>query len=94
MYDINIAKINEGELIKVTSTDKGFYADIEAWCRTTGNTLVSLEKDKQIISATIKKGSKLPAKTENKNAQTIVVFSGELDNAMAAFIIANGPKAS
>ena len=90
----NIAKINEGEMIKVTSTDKGFYADIEAWCRTTGNTLVSLEKDKQIISATIKKGSKLPAKTENKNAQTIVVFSGDLDKAMAAFIIANGAKAS
>ena len=90
----NIAKIKDGEMVKVTSTDKGFYADIEAWCRTTGNTLVSLEKDKQIISAIIKKGSKTIAKTESKNAQTIVVFSGDLDKAMAAFIIANGARAS
>ncbi len=90
----NIAKIKEGEMVKVTSTDKGFYADIEAWCRTTGNTLVNLEKDKQIISATIKKGGKSLAKTDNKNAQTIVVFSGDLDKAMAAFIIANGARAA
>ena len=92
----NIAKIKEGEMLKVTSTDKGFYADIEAWCRTTGNTLVRLEKDKQIISAIIKKGVKnqSPATTGSKNAQTIVVFSGDLDKAMAAFIIANGAKAA
>ena len=90
----SITKIKDGELIKVTSTDKGFYADIEAWCRTTGNTLVNLEKDKQIISATIKKGGKSLAKTDNKNAQTIVVFSGDLDKAMAAFIIANGARAA
>ena len=90
----NIAKIQDGEMVKVTSTDKGFYADIEAWCRTTGNTLISLEKDKQIISAIIKKGGKSVAKTDNKNAQTIVVFSGDLDKAMAAFIIANGARAA
>ncbi len=90
----NIAKIKDGEMLKVTSTDKGFYADIEAWCRTTGNSLVNLEKDKQIISATIKKGGKSLAKTDNKNAQTIVVFSGDLDKAMAAFIIANGARAA
>ncbi|MBR4328818.1 MAG: DsrE/DsrF/DrsH-like family protein, partial [Candidatus Riflebacteria bacterium] len=91
----NIAKIKDGEMLKVTSTDKGFYADIEAWCRTTGNSLVNLEKDKQIISATIKKGNKSAAsKTDNKNAQTIVVFSGDLDKAMAAFIIANGARAA
>ena len=91
----NIAKIKDGEMLKVTSTDKGFYADIEAWCRTTGNTLLSLEKDKQIISATIRKGGKSAmVPTDNKNAQTIVVFSGDLDKAMAAFIIANGARAA
>ncbi len=90
----NIAKIKDGELLKVTSTDKGFYADIEAWCHTTGNTLVIIEKDKQIISATIKKGSESSVKAANKNAQTIVVFSGDLDKAMAAFIIANGARAA
>ncbi|MBP5469954.1 MAG: DsrE/DsrF/DrsH-like family protein [Candidatus Riflebacteria bacterium] len=90
----NISKIKDGEKVKVTSTDKGFFADIEAWCRTTGNTLVSLDKDKQIISAIIKKGGKSVANTDNKKAQTIVVFSGDLDKAMAAFIIANGARAA
>ncbi len=90
----NIAKIKDGEKLKVTSTDKGFYADIEAWCRTTGNSLISLDKDKQAISAIIKKGGKSLTNTQDKNAQTIVVFSGDLDKAMAAFIIANGARAA
>ena len=90
----NISKLKDGEVLEVTSTDKGFYADIEAWCRTTGNKLLSLEKDNQKIIAAIMKGNKEPVKSESKNAQTIVVFSGDLDKAMAAFIIANGAKAS
>lgn len=90
----SIAKIKDGEMLKVTSTDKGFYADIEAWCRTTGNSLVKIEKDNNVISATIKKGVNSVTSKSDKNAQTIVVFSGDLDKAMAAFIIANGARAS
>ncbi len=91
----NISNINEGEIIEISSTDKGFYSDIEAWCYSTNNTLLHLENlDKKII-ATIQKGEKQTKLTEkNTNRQTIVVFSNDLDKALAAFIIANGAKAS
>ncbi len=90
----NISEINNGEILEITSTDKGFYSDVEAWCDSTNNTLLNLEnKDKKII-ATIQKGKAVINQNNKKNAQTIVVFSNDLDKALAAFIIANGAKAS
>lgn len=94
----NISNIQEGDVLEISSTDKGFYADVEAWCNSTNNTLLNLDnKDKKIV-ATIQKGQAI-AQNHNKqlptkNAQTIVVFSNDLDKALAAFIIANGAKAS
>lgn len=94
----NISNIQEGDVLEISSTDKGFYADVEAWCNSTNNTLLNLDnKDKKIV-ATIQKGQPI-AQNHNKqlptkNAQTIVVFSNDLDKALAAFIIANGAKAS
>lgn len=94
----NISNIQEGDVLEISSTDKGFYADVEAWCNSTNNTLLNLDnKDKKIV-ATIQKGQAI-AQNQNKhvpakNAQTIVVFSNDLDKALAAFIIANGAKAS
>lgn len=94
----NISNIQEGELLEISSTDKGFYADVEAWCNSTNNTLLNLDnKDKKIV-ATIQKGQAFAQNQNNqiqaKKAQTIVVFSNDLDKALAAFIIANGAKAS
>lgn len=92
----NISNINDGEVLEITSTDKGFYSDVEAWCESTGNTLINLNSvDKKII-ATIQKGQAVIINTTDnfKNAQTIVVFSSDLDKALASFIIANGAKAS
>lgn len=94
----NISNIQEGEVLEISSTDKGFYADVEAWCNSTNNTLLNLDnKDKKIV-ATIQKGQAIPQNHNNqiqtKKAQTIVVFSNDLDKALAAFIIANGAKAS
>ncbi len=92
----NVSNLNEGEVLEITSTDKGFYSDVEAWCSSTGNQLLNLDTiDKKII-ATIQKGN-LQNKNriiETKNGQTIVVFSNDLDKALASFIIANGAKAS
>ena len=38
-----IAELNEGSIIEVTSTDRGFKSDIGAWCKTTGNSLLDLK---------------------------------------------------
>ncbi len=43
-----IKEIDLGQTIEAFATDPGVMADIPAWCRTTGNELVTLEKqDKQ-----------------------------------------------
>ena len=90
----NIKEIKDGDILEISSTDKGFYSDVEAWCNTTNNTLLNLEKADKRILATIQKGRVISNQSEEKNKQTIIVFSNDLDKAMAAFIIANGAKAS
>ena len=95
----NISGMQNGEVLEISSTDKGFYADVEAWCNSTNNTLLSLNTVDKKIVATIQKGQDKVLENKvivdnNKKAQTIVVFSNDLDKALAAFIIANGAKAS
>lgn len=90
----------DGEVLKVKVSDDGFCRDIEAWTKKTNNRLMSLDKNKGIIEATIMKCSdQILSGTEisntcttvpSKNGQTMVVFSGDLDKAIASFIIANG----
>ncbi|MEY8000507.1 CoA-disulfide reductase [Clostridium sp. Mt-5] len=87
--------LTEGQILKVTASDPGFYEDIKAWCQRTSNKLVDLNRDKSTITAFIKKSS---TKVENyiqnassiRDNKTLVVFSGDLDKAIASFIIANG----
>jgi NADPH-dependent 2,4-dienoyl-CoA reductase/sulfur reductase-like enzyme/peroxiredoxin family protein/rhodanese-related sulfurtransferase/TusA-related sulfurtransferase len=98
-------KMNEmpvGAIIEVCATDPGFSADIDSWCLRTGNTLIEKGHDGRGFTATIKKGDgevtqtavQQKAKAEaNENDKTIVVFSGDLDRALAALIIANGAAA-
>ena len=90
----NIENIDNGDILEISSTDKGFYSDVEAWCDSTNNTLLDLKNVDRKVIATIQKGQTQTQKTEKNNAQTIVVFSNDLDKALAAFIIANGAKAS
>lgn len=95
--------MEEGEVLNVTASDPGFFKDIEAWAKKTKNTLVSVNKDKGIIKASLIKGinksemenslEKTNSQVNDKNGQTIVVFSGDLDKAIASFIIANGAAA-
>ena len=43
-----IQEVSVGQTIEAFATDPGVMADIPAWCRSTGNELVLLEKaDKQ-----------------------------------------------
>ena len=93
-----IDKLQENEELKVKVSDPGFYNDIQAWSKITKNTLLSLDKKDGLTYATLQKGktSKVIEKNhenviiEDKSNMTMVVFSGDLDKAIAAFIIANG----
>src|SRR5574344_1379570 len=40
-----IKDIKDDEILEVSSTDLGFKSDIQAWCKSTGNTLLNLEKN-------------------------------------------------
>ena len=87
--------LNEGDTVEISTTDSGFKSDIQAWCESSGNTLVSLGSENKIIKAVIQKGQLCPvAFGETSDAQTMVVFSNDLDKALAAFIIANGALAA
>jgi CoA-disulfide reductase len=86
----------EGQILKVIASDPGFYEDIKAWCKRTNHELLEVIKAGSNITAYIKKNRREePAKQfegdiPNRDNKTLVVFSGDLDKAIASFIIANG----
>lgn len=91
--------MNDGDVVTVKATDMGFGADVGAWAKTTGNSLLALDVSDGVVTAQVQKGlnqpaqvadaESLPTPTKGKDL-TMVVFSGDLDKAIAAFIIANG----
>ncbi len=93
-------QMEEGEILKVRATDMGFAADVEAWCRRTGNTFLKKERVGNENIVYIRKGSGSPGNSITTGAagrdaqgKTIIVFSGNLDKVLASFIIANGSAA-
>ena len=93
----SIDQLSEGQILKVTASDPGFYEDIKAWCSRTNNELIDIGRNKGTIQAFIKKGNKFNVINNSfasnvmaKDNKTMVVFSGDLDKALASFIIANG----
>ncbi len=50
-----IKQVQVGELIEAVATDPGVMADIPAWTRTTGNELVSLEKQDKVFKFIVKR---------------------------------------
>lgn len=95
-----VSKMESGDIIEVKASDVAFSKDIKAWCETTGNSLLKAEfnKDKKAYVAYIQKGenpvnAKASCSLTNqvgKDGATMVVFSGDLDKAIASFIIATG----
>ncbi|MBQ9817434.1 MAG: DsrE/DsrF/DrsH-like family protein [Proteobacteria bacterium] len=90
----HVDSMKDGEIVCAEASDAGFYADSESWCSCTGNSMIRREKTDDLIRVWIRKGSESSgvscagaAKDDNK---TIIVFSGDLDKALASFIIANG----
>ena len=96
-----IDEIPHGECLNVKVSDPGFYNDIQAWSKSTGHSINFLEKKDGCVYTSLQKGQNnktISSEKENqfietKDALTIVVFSGDLDKAIAAFIIANGALA-
>jgi len=88
-------ELTDGDVLKVMATDPGFPVDAEAWAKQTGNTYVKSAKEgKSYVSYIQKGGRPNQANVLNQgNGSTQVVFSGDLDKALASMIIANGAVA-
>ncbi len=84
----------DGQKVFVEATEDAFASDIAVWCQRTGNNLEKLEVKSGVIEAIIEKRTK-PAEsvTALPDGKTFVVFSGDLDKTIAAFIMANGAAA-
>ena len=86
----------EGSVFTVRATDPSFPGDMEAFCRRTGNELLKSDFDGKSFRVTLRKGKPSAPPKESASAgndKSIIVFSGDLDKAIAAFIIANGAAA-
>ena len=83
-----------GETVIVEATEDAFASDIRVWCDRTGNHLDELVIDNGLIRAKITRAySNENTSAMEQHDKTFVVFSGDLDKTIAAFIIANGAAA-
>ena len=86
-----------GERVEITATDPGFPRDAAAWCSSTGNQLVSKEasggKSVVIIEKGEPKSCNIVTSCEGKG-KTFIMFSDDLDKALATFVLANGAAAT
>ena len=92
-----IDEIKEGDVIEITSTDPGFSRDAAAWCSMTGNALISNTAEKGIYTVVVEKVDKKDRKTVldgDGRGKTFILFSQELDKALATFVLANGAAAT
>ena len=103
-----LRSLPDGAQVHIQATEDAFASDIKVWCDKTGNVLQDLHVTPQLIEARVQKGgaAKAADKGETSRAESgagaaadiphgknFVVFSGDLDKTIAAFIMANGSAA-
>jgi len=96
-----LERLPAGAMIKVLASDSGFLRDLPSFCESTGHQLLSLKETAPgAIEAVVGKAG-LPqalapstvaaaTSTPGPKRTTLVLFSNDLDRAMAGLIIANG----
>ncbi|MBR3878091.1 MAG: FAD-dependent oxidoreductase [Bacteroidaceae bacterium] len=93
-----IETIKSGERIEISATDSGFPRDAEAWCHTTGNIFIDKHSENGIHHVVIEKSNTEARETDNVNKEekgkTLILFSDDLDKAIATFVLANGAAAT
>lgn len=101
-----IDKAEEGTRVLLSATDPGFARDVQSWCKLTNNLLVGLEHTGGRVEAVVEKASgqaKLLGAAQAASGvrivpqgaagATLIVFSNDLDKALASFVLANGAAA-
>lgn len=89
-----IKNLPVGASVYVEATEDAFYSDVAVWCDRTGNQLKEIKIEDGVIKASIVKGLEKKEEAGSfEHGKTFVVFSGDLDKALASFIMANGAAA-
>lgn len=95
----SVKDMKDGEILEVVATDPGFPTDARAWCESTGNKFVSSVNEAGKFKVLIQKENQfIPSETDNKvhsapSGKTFIMFSDDLDKALATFVLANGAAA-
>ena len=90
--------LSAGDEIVVHVSDPGFALDGPAWAKRNGHQLIGISPEGPGYVATVRKGGPAPATSGHVLAVaapatpklSFVIFDGDLDKLIAAFIIANG----
>lgn len=102
-----VAELQVGQVLEIKASDSGFKNDLPAFCRANGHECLEVVKDKGIVVGRMRVGGSGDGKefanlpeiqpglngSVTRSGATLVMFSGDLDKAMASFIIANGAVA-
>lgn len=94
----SIDSLQPGQKVEVRSTDAGFPNDAESWCHTTGHKFIQKRSERGIHYVLIEKKASCGAgdvsvASEDKG-KTLILFSDDLDKALATFVLANGAAAT
>ncbi|MCI9285921.1 MAG: FAD-dependent oxidoreductase [Muribaculaceae bacterium] len=93
-----VDRMSPGQNLEVISTDPGFARDAEAWCQSTGNRFISTESSAGKYRVVVERGLSKTAGQVNLATtgrdKTFVLFSDDLDKALATFVLANGAAAT
>lgn len=93
-------ELEVGDRLRLVATDPGFVRDAEAWCQTTGNRFVEGGGDRGDYYVTIEKADRTAASeascssSAQPQGKTFILFSDDLDKALATFVLANGAAAT
>ena len=86
-----------GERVEIVATDPGFSRDAAAWCNSTGNKFISKDSTGGKSVVVIEKGEPQACNlttTCDSKGKTLIMFSDDLDKALATFVLANGAAAT
>ena len=93
-----IDKAEVGDRVEVISSDPGFLRDAPAWSASTGHPLLSCTSENGEIKAVFEKaGADVPVSdraVQGSKNKTFIMFSDDLDRAIATFVLANGAAAT
>lgn len=91
-------ELQDGDRIEMIATDAGFSRDAKAWCNITGNRLITQSSEAGKYTVVIEKASATPEASSRvagvPRGKTLIVFSDDLDKALASFVLANGAAAT